>query len=334
MPKRKGPKRKLPKRHNERNEDILDIHTDRKRENQQRQPNDSLSTQRMGEAESLPDALSSPRPAVLDYFFDYEGDSSTNSTGDGTWSSVLDASEGMTPFLESTRPTPDLLSPNQELSLKLPLGVVGSTGTTLNRVSEMVTTADIEQPLLQLPRSTFVPYLQLFFGRLYAIFPVLDRRTFLDDFLIPDAPEKPLPMNEYALVNALSAAVIVQLSSSVSCGGSMQSSASRYSRNMGLGPDPAKPIPSADFFTSQCLKARQQSNFVETADQNTIITSFFLFAYFGNLNQSRSAWYYLREAINFALSLRLGESASYAGLDGDIAQRRQRLYWLLFITER
>lgn len=73
---------------------------------------------------------------------------------------------------------------------------------------------------------------------------------------------------------------------------------------------------------------------MEAADELTVLTSFFLFAYYGNMDQPRSAWYYLREAISFALSLRMGEESSYSGLNIETAQRHRRLYWLLFITER
>ncbi|PNY29703.1 sucrose utilization protein SUC1, partial [Tolypocladium capitatum] len=55
---------------------------------------------------------------------------------------------------------------------------------------------------------------------------------------------------------------------------------------------------------------------------------------YGNLDQSRSAWYYLREAIGLAQSLGVDDASSYVGLDAETQQRRRRLFWLLFITER
>ncbi len=82
------------------------------------------------------------------------------------------------------------------------------------------------------------------------------------------------------------------------------------------------------------MQARQQRGFIEEPDEYTILTSFFLFAYHGNLDQPRSAWYYLREAIGFIQTLGLDEAATYADFDMETAQRRCRIFWLLFITER
>jgi hypothetical protein len=82
------------------------------------------------------------------------------------------------------------------------------------------------------------------------------------------------------------------------------------------------------------LQARREYDFIEQMDESTIMTSFFLFAYYGNLDQSRSAWYYLREAIGFAQSLGLDSSETYSDLSAESQQQRQRLFWLLFISER
>jgi hypothetical protein len=82
------------------------------------------------------------------------------------------------------------------------------------------------------------------------------------------------------------------------------------------------------------MQARQQRGFIEEPDEWTVLTSFFLFAYHGNLNQSQLAWYYLREAIGFIEALGLDEKNTYTGLDMETAQRRCRIFWLLFITER
>lgn len=185
-----------------------------------------------------------------------------------------------------------------------------------------------------LSRSDFLPYLQLFFDRLYPIFPVLDRPTFLKSFLVPETAQSPMPPPEYSLLTALSAAVIAQLN--------LSDSVTPLVISENLGSDPSNPfernqkdtVGSADFFVSECVQSRKRWPFVETADDRTILTSFFLFAYYGNKNQPRSAWYYLREAIGFALSLGLDDVASYDGLSLVEAQLRKRLYWLLFITER
>ena len=64
------------------------------------------------------------------------------------------------------------------------------------------------------------------------------------------------------------------------------------------------------------------------------MTSFFLFAYYGNHEKHAKAWHYLQEAITFAENLNMDDESSYGKLDPVEAQWRRRLYWLLFITER
>ena len=46
------------------------------------------------------------------------------------------------------------------------------------------------------------------------------------------------------------------------------------------------------------------------------------------------AWYYLREAIGFALSMDLDREESYKGHEIEDQERKRLTYWLLFITER
>lgn len=93
-------------------------------------------------------------------------------------------------------------------------------------------------------------------------------------------------------------------------------------------------LPSADAYVAQCLRDRQRGNFIVDADEWTILASFCLFSYYGNLNQSKMAWYYLREAISFVIAQELDREEYYTHLDVEVGERRRRLYWLLLITER
>jgi hypothetical protein len=137
----------------------------------------------------------------------------------------------------------------------------------------------------------------------------------------------------YGFLAALSAAVIVQLN--VADLSNLEIEPSMFGGEADSRLDANSQLPfSAQFFVAQCMQARQQRDFVEEPDEWTILTSFFLFAYHGNMDQSRSAWYYLREAIGFVQALRLDEEDSYFGVDAETEQRRRRLFWLLLITER
>lgn len=154
------------------------------------------------------------------------------------------------------------------------------------------------------PATTFTPYLSLFFARLYPVFPILDHNALvLDD-------NTTLSWPQYTLLSSLAAAVTVQLNLTI------------------------VPAHDPEFWISQTLRAREQWDFTSDADESTIVTSFFLFAYYGNRNRSSRAWYHLREAIGFALAAGLDDAERYAGLEGRVGQRRCRLFWLLYITER
>lgn len=194
--------------------------------------------------------------------------------------------------------------------------------------------AYLQPTLLMLPRSTFLPYVHTFFHRLYPVFPVIDKECLLTLLQSDEHQGQPLPVGLYSFLAALSAAVIVQLNVADPGGPEVQSSTFDDIDNGSRPSSTFRPAFSAQFFISQCMQARQQRGFIEEPDEWTVLTSFFLFAYHGNLNQSQLAWYYLREAIGFIEALGLDETTNYTGLDTETAQRRCRIFWLLFITER
>ncbi|KAK2591698.1 hypothetical protein QQS21_010610 [Conoideocrella luteorostrata] len=193
----------------------------------------------------------------------------------------------------------------------------------------------LKKTSVQLPPCFFEPYVRLFIDRLYPIFPVLDCHYLLSLVHVDGTIAAPSTTKaEYALLSSLAAATIVQLNiddfPTVPGLDSCSSDESRR-RSSFRG----KEVPSSgQFFASQCRQARQEYDFIEESDESTIMTSFFLFAYYGNLDQSRQAWYYLHEAIGFAQSLGLDSPEAYLNLSPNKQQQRCRLFWLLFITER
>ncbi|KAJ6437742.1 amylase cluster transcriptional regulator AmyR [Purpureocillium lavendulum] len=187
----------------------------------------------------------------------------------------------------------------------------------------------VDEPF-QLPRAFFEPYVRLFIDRLYPIFPVLDCQCLMRLVHADQGLARPLTRAEYALLTSLSAGVVMQLNIEDLPGPASAGHDAETTASTPLTQSPS----SAQFFASQCLQARQGYSFIEEADEWTVMTSFFLFAYYGNLDQSRSAWYYLREAIGLAQSLGVDDPELYADWDTNTQQRRLRLFWLLFITER
>lgn len=81
-------------------------------------------------------------------------------------------------------------------------------------------------------------------------------------------------------------------------------------------------------------RARQECDVVEDISIETLLTSFFLFASYGNMDKQNHAWFYLCQAISMAFTLGLQRESTYAGFDVEEAEERRRVFWLLFITER
>lgn len=87
-------------------------------------------------------------------------------------------------------------------------------------------------------------------------------------------------------------------------------------------------------FAEECLRERKSFDYVEASSTLSIMTSFFLFAYYGNHERHVQAWHYLQESITCAENMEMDDETHYAKLESTESQWRRRLYWLLFITER
>jgi hypothetical protein len=67
---------------------------------------------------------------------------------------------------------------------------------------------------------------------------------------------------------------------------------------------------------------------------DTLLTMFFLFCAYGNLNKADYAWHYLSQTISFLQILKLDKEEVYVGLPPLEVEVRRRVFWLVFITER
>jgi hypothetical protein len=88
------------------------------------------------------------------------------------------------------------------------------------------------------------------------------------------------------------------------------------------------------FFLDECISVRQSYDFVEDLSLYAVLSSFYLSTSFFEINQSRKSWYYLREALNLALDFGLHDDTTYIGLNPEEVLCRQRVFWILFVTER
>ncbi|CZT18852.1 uncharacterized protein RCC_04697 [Ramularia collo-cygni] len=165
-----------------------------------------------------------------------------------------------------------------------------------------------------LSEKAFLPFIKLFFNHMFAIMPVIGRGIYLDPAFYSQGT---LSAEVYCFLSALCAATIVQLDESIA-----QPPLLHPSKH------------SDDLFAEECLRERKTFDPVEHVTPLSVMTSFFLFCYYGNHEKHLQAWHYLQESITFSEILDMDDEASYAQLDPVEMQWRRRLYWLLFITER
>ncbi|KAJ9143412.1 Fungal specific transcription factor domain-containing protein [Pleurostoma richardsiae] len=88
------------------------------------------------------------------------------------------------------------------------------------------------------------------------------------------------------------------------------------------------------FFLDECISTRQSYDFLEDQSLYAVISSFWLSTSFFEINQNRKSWLYLREALTLALDLGLHDDSTYIGLSPEETLCRQRVFWILFVTER
>jgi hypothetical protein len=165
-----------------------------------------------------------------------------------------------------------------------------------------------------LPSRVFLPFMNIFFDQLFPIMPVLDRHMYLDsDLLEGDAP---LSSGDYSMLAAVSALTVVQLNLPTSF---VQQDL------VSLSPE---------LLVDECLRERRRYDYIEEPDVSTVLTSFFLFGYYGNVERHNKARHYLHEAISFAESIGLDNEVYLSQLPPLQGQRYRIVFWLLFITER
>lgn len=165
-------------------------------------------------------------------------------------------------------------------------------------------------------------HVQVFLKHLFPIMPVFQPEAVLQDCSDPES----LSEQRYAFLVALCAATHIQLN--LDCADPTASS--QYWSD----PDsPTKPM-TGELLIAEVMKTRQEFDILDHPDCTTLLTSFFLFAAYGNLNKPQHALFYLHQSISFAFMLGLHDENTYTGLLPSEAELRRRVYWLLFITER
>lgn len=152
---------------------------------------------------------------------------------------------------------------------------------------------------------------ELYYEHIYPIMPLL---------YMPDIREmiaRPMDPSEKNLIYALCSLTSMHMS-----GKSIQAS----------GPESWEAA--GRFFLDECISNRQSYDFLEDLSLHAVISSFWIHTSFFEINQSRKSWVYLREALTLALDMGLHDESTYLGLSPREKLCRQRVFWILFVTER
>lgn len=164
-------------------------------------------------------------------------------------------------------------------------------------------------------------HVNVYLKYLYPIMPVIRPEEVLND---SHEPEQLTP-ERYAFMTALCAATHVQLKLD-GTDGPMDTPL--------MSPMDGRSSMSGDELLLEAANARRHCNISENVNVESLLTSFFLFAAYGNLDRQDQAWFYLSQSTSMAHTLALHRESTYSELDAVEAEERRRVFWLLFVTER
>lgn len=172
-------------------------------------------------------------------------------------------------------------------------------------------TTDVWPPSIS--ESSLIPWIDMYFDRLYPTLPVLNRSSLFSRILSQEHRHNPqfgamlLSLCAFALTQP------VQIKE-------QPTSSSRASQ--------------ARLLMDEATKMRSSSDFGENPTLDAVLTSFFLFASLFGSNQYNAAWLRLREAVDLGATMRLHDPDSFQSLSIEDQDQRLRTYLILSITER
>ena len=180
---------------------------------------------------------------------------------------------------------------------------------------------DLDKSQSQHLQPAIVAHVQIFMTYMYTIMPAVDCFQ-----LTSDASNlHSLPLPRYALLLALCAVTRIQL---------------RLDQDNPMEGAEAHPcmvgrqtMSGLDFLAA-AERARRQFSLVDNMSQEAIITSFFLFVSYANIEKYEQAWFYLSQSITMAILLGYDRESPDMNLSPKDLNMRRKIFWLLFITER
>lgn len=172
----------------------------------------------------------------------------------------------------------------------------------------------------RLSTTVLLAHLSIYIEYIYPIVPIIS-----GDQLIQDAQRpKDTSTHRYAFLSALCAATHFQLHFDVI--NDPISTSPSHDRTL---------LVSAEEILAEAVRARNEcDNIYEPVTTESLLTSFFLFAAYGNLDHHDQAWLHLNQAISTAIALGFHQEATFAACGKEETEKRRRVFWLLFVTER
>lgn len=174
----------------------------------------------------------------------------------------------------------------------------------------------------RLPSIALLAHVNIHLKYLYPIMPVVSPEQVLHDSQDPLS----LSPERYAFITALCAATHSQLEldeAKIEVDINIDSTSASLSCFSGI-----------ELLTEATDARGKCSNICEYVTVESLLTSFFLFATYGNLDLHDQAWFYLSQATTMAHTLGLHRENTYSEFGAGESEERRRVFWLLFVTER
>ncbi|KAF7131443.1 hypothetical protein CNMCM5793_004668 [Aspergillus hiratsukae] len=169
----------------------------------------------------------------------------------------------------------------------------------------------------RLSSPVLLAHVNVYFKYLFPIMPVVRKEEIQNDCHQLER----LSPRRYAFLASLCAATHIQLKFDGAMDPSAFNAEGQY-------------MMSGEELLAEAVRARKECDPVDDVSIETLLTSFFLFACYGNLDKQEQAWFYLCQATSVVFTLGLHREATYSEFNPEEAEEKRRVFWLLFITER
>jgi hypothetical protein len=160
---------------------------------------------------------------------------------------------------------------------------------------------------------SLIPWIDVYFDRLYPTLPVLNRSSLFTRFYLQEHHHNPVfgSMLLSLCAFAITQPIFINERST---------SSTRASQ--------------AKTLMDEGTKMRSSADFGENPDLEAVLTSFFFFGCLFGSNQHNAAWLRLREAVDLALTMGLNNPDSYRHLPDEERDQHIRVRLIISITER